>query len=236
MLQGFPYVPYGWNYPAWSVSVEFFGYIAIFPLSLFLLKHRTAKKQGFLIAVALSSLFAICGSTGVLGEWTSLGRISFEFLSGAFLFHGLKASPKVRKLVTSALPALLVGSIVWCYVAPKLGAGHSTHYLLVALCPVFLAGISSDGGMVSRFLATPTVRYLGLISYSLYMSHALVQKFLKVALPSGKLADASTVSRLVGFGIHLLLPLLVATILYHFWEEPARKWVQRWGRRWTQPS
>jgi peptidoglycan/LPS O-acetylase OafA/YrhL len=102
-------------------------------------------------------------------------------------------------------------------------------WLLVLLFPLMLVGFTTEKSLVGRFLATPVVVWGGRISYSLYMTHALVQKFLKVALPEARFVSSPFPVRCAILLVEVVLLIGAAAFLYHFVEEPARHWIRRLG-------
>jgi peptidoglycan/LPS O-acetylase OafA/YrhL len=95
MLQGLKASELAWNYPAWSISVEFFAYF-LFPLALPIVAQADGRTKSLLVVGALSALclFAYLGG-GDFNQWdgpiTLLRRLP-EFILGTLSYAGFRAS------------------------------------------------------------------------------------------------------------------------------------------------
>lgn len=218
------FLPFGgWNYPSWSISAEWFAYLFVFPLSSILLKCRwTAARQ---LVLGYS---ALCG-------WIFLGRhgaddygplrVSLEFLAGAMAFGAFSRGPALAKFCQRQTTPILAVGLGIALLAPS-GASYAKECLTL-LIPLGLIGLTSEASLAGRFLGSRVMVWGGRVSYSLYMSHAIAQKVLKVVAPSSKhLADPL----IVRIGILLMaITMLIAgaALLHHFVEEPGRNWIRR---------
>ena len=167
LLQGFPISEPSWNYPSWSISAEFFGYLAIFPLTVWLFCSETAKKYSLLICASLIILFVCIKNLGMFSQWVDIASISFEFATGAALFYGLKSQSSVAPIVSRFLPLIFIAFIAVCFIPSTVLSDNVVRGILIIACPILIAGMSTDTGRVNQFLGLPAIRYLGLISYSL---------------------------------------------------------------------
>ena len=68
--------------------------------------------------------------------------------------------------------------------------------------------------------------WTGYISYSLYMSHAIVEKVLKVALNPAKYAAASVPVKSGILMLNVGVLLFSAMAVYYFVEIPCRRWLR----------
>jgi peptidoglycan/LPS O-acetylase OafA/YrhL len=81
--------------------------------------------------------------------------------------------------------------------------------------------------MVSRLLAWSPVVFLGDISYSIYLTHGIVQRVLKIVLPAEKFAASSPVVR-AGILLAYVAALFALSLCVHYGvERPARNWLRR---------
>jgi peptidoglycan/LPS O-acetylase OafA/YrhL len=163
-----------WNYPSWSVSVEFLTYLLFFGLVMFVLGLIRRYLLGVLIVLgAAIPLFM----TLVISEHTIMSNLMrglSEFFIGAAVYL-LHARYPVRLLgvgMATVLESLLLVVTILCI---TMISSTAMFYLVVVLFAIMVywhAGQRS--GMVSRFLELPVMQYLGHISYSIYMTHALI--------------------------------------------------------------
>ena len=159
-----------WNYPAWSVSAEMHAYL-VFPL----LAPLIARLQGR-GAVALTAAcvlvpfgvyhFGLAAETHPTNGSMVLARVLPLFVAGMAL-HRLRAAPAMRSSAVACVAFVLV---------PMLLLDPATSALAVLAAPVVLLSTLGHPG-VRAALSRPAVVWLGAISYSLYMTHALVEMF-----------------------------------------------------------
>jgi len=216
LLQAWPVIfTRGWNFPSWSISAEAFAYVLFPLLAPFLLRTR---RPAILCAVALGA-FVVPACTRVIPEgfpsnWALL-RVSSEFFAGCCLYR-LFARRQRCPLTPPVAGAL------------ALIVGFACSYFGLAISfavPVFLFMIWSLAERPTGFLAGRTAQYLGRVSYSLYMTHAVVEIALNRVLPVEHFAGASLSIRLSVFSVYWILIGTLAVGMYHFIEVPARKWL-----------
>jgi peptidoglycan/LPS O-acetylase OafA/YrhL len=86
-----------------------------------------------------------------------------------------------------------------------------------------LALTSNVPSVSNRILGNRVVVWLGTISYSIYMIHTL---FGKIIAGLASKVDPSPVSGIfMLIGVFALL-LAISTLSYHWFENPARRWIQ----------
>ncbi len=182
MLQGLDAGDLAWNYPSWSISVEFLAYF-LFPLLLPLI--ALADKPGRLLfagmALSCLCLLAYLGH-GDFNQWDgpiTLLRCLPEFIVGALLYSGFKESSWpdwLRRDVAFAA--------VTCGILLLLHFGTPDLLVVIAFPAVILAAVMNGGRAASILNAAPLV-WLGNISYSLYLTHGFVQFVTTRILASG---------------------------------------------------
>ncbi len=214
----------GLNYPAWSVSAEWFAYICVFPLVFVSLKRiRSAP----LLVLALG--FLLAGASFVPARWI-LGRggdILFLFLAGSTLYRlrCLRRTPPGSWIQNAGLLLVLI-YIAFSRALPRM--------VIFAGFAALVFGLSYQRGLLAQALSTRPAVLGGLASYSLYMTHAVVGKV--YGLFTGSLPPQPPFVRL------LLLALLVMGVAgaalgcYRCIEEPANKALRRWIGRSKQPA
>jgi peptidoglycan/LPS O-acetylase OafA/YrhL len=171
MLQGLWAQGLSWNNPAWSISLEFIAYV-LFPLLFpWLWRSRPRGKAlvGLLTFVALVGLAWDTGDN--FNQWNGIPAILRclpEFLLGVLvyiiyyqgLFAQLLASDLALGLVLAVLCALVHG------VASDLG--------IVLLFPWLIVAAVRNEGLLRHLLNAAPLRWLGDVSYSLYLVHWFV--------------------------------------------------------------
>ena len=234
---------YSWNGVSWSISTEMFFYLA-FPFLLANFRADWAKK------LALAGLLTLAVYTGAqaLGlqffstraNTPTLYQIAycdplargFEFVLGMAAYLGyerfiapLRRSGSFWSLVEAALLAVL---IAWIFVwreafggllpaLPHLWVMTSGSCVLFALA---IAALAPGRGLIGRALSAGWIVWLGQISFSFYMLHAIVmQAFRYYWGPQAPIA------------IVLVAALAVAAASYHGVETPARRWMLAIARR-----
>ena len=211
-----------WNHPAWSISTESAAYLVMPALvaALSRLKGKTVP----LIATALFlmalvyALFAMNGLQSLGGDIVHLGlwRCLLEFALGnvlCMLWEQWRDKRGAAHFAYAAMVALCV-------------AGAVTEAPEIALAPAIfftgLLGLALDRGLVSRFLGSRVVKYLGEISYSTYLAHFFLFIVFKLLF-----VDNSLQIGWAGLAGYLLLVLAASVLLYHFVEKPAQRWLNR---------
>lgn len=207
----------GWNFPDWSVSAEWFAYLFVFPVAIWLLKRLAREDHITIIALTLVA-FAV--EPGIRTGW-GISMVSLLFLAGALLYELRQRLPMPRNLDLAAAILLFAGLLF----VPDFLNRYPCAFLIVL--GSLILGLSQSHGFVSRLLATRLVVFLGVISYSIYLSHGVVQRVLKVALPAQQFTNASLPIRLGVWLAYLTVILLAAIALYYGVEHPARLWLRR---------
>jgi peptidoglycan/LPS O-acetylase OafA/YrhL len=206
---------WAWNYPSWSISTEWAGYLA-FPL-LWLGVSRLS-----LIAAALLPLVALA----VLA-WVGDGPygLNLTFQGGLFrFFPEFVAGLALARLVAN-LPAAFVlagAGAFWLMAALFL-----PDAAVVAALWCVLAALTAGGLRGRRVLdRVPGLRWLGELSYSFYMSFALAELAAVALLRRVGALPAEAPAAYAALTTALALALAIA--LHRWVEQPA---LRRWGPR-----
>jgi peptidoglycan/LPS O-acetylase OafA/YrhL len=222
----------------WSLAVEEQFYL-VWP-ALFLLVARLAFVGGprrwrarvaaTVCAVGAASLAwsVVATERGPRGAYFSTFTRAWELALGALLGIATTSATRLPRLLAGAASAagvaLLVASFAVIGAAtPYPGAAALLPTIAAAL--LILAGITDRTPLPSRVLCLPPLRFLGRISYSVYLWHWPLIVFAAALYP--------TWSRTVQVRLLLLvLTLAVATLSFYAVEQPGRRiGVSRWPRR-----
>lgn len=229
LLQRWPFINAGaWNYPAWSLSVEWFAYIFVFPIAWMLLKLRPPAVVFCGLAYGLLTLLLIAPPNWPLGPTT---QVACEFLCGACLFGAFRNSKKLVPFCRrsgTVFFAVLLGILQGF---PPFSPRAWTCTVLVL--PLFLLSLTGETSLSSKFFSLPVSLWLGRISYALYICHAVVLKFVKIALPVNRYA-ARTEPVKVAICLGSLLVTTAAAAAIHYWVEiPSRDGLRKLQMRFS---
>ena len=164
-----------WNYPAWSISTEFFTCIAFFGLTK-VLDRKSSLTIPLLIAVGCYGLIVSLGRNSLditydYGFFRCLGA----FYLGVFVNRisrviQFSKSPHIKIWVSEAL----------CIVAVIAAVSFSGTYFLLFIPVILVFSFTifvfsqDESGFLGRALLTKPLKRIGTWSYSIYMTHAIV--------------------------------------------------------------
>jgi hypothetical protein len=229
-----------WNDPSWSISIESIFYVSFALLCFTLSKHRTAVFLGLaLFSVAIIAVYA--------------GRMRVTFDLG--FFRGLYGFSIgfVAYQIWKWRPMDLRWPGVW-----ELGAVAAT-FVFVSVCadtPASLMGplifgiavwaFAHEAGPISSLLRRRSFLFLGAISYSVYMVHALIADIMYYGVRTVDemtALDERSAFDLVGMShrvscetqyvmdglmlVYALAVLLIASLTYRYVEQPGRRYFNR---------
>jgi peptidoglycan/LPS O-acetylase OafA/YrhL len=238
LINSWPLIGSGsnWDSPGWSLSVEAFCYIAVFP-ALFALSARAVQtpspwRLGSLIFLMFASFFAFSRYWDVqiliARAYTAAHAISYfiPLIRGIMLFtagwiiHGFWRERGAIAMAAGvacdaiALAAILVLGCAYFGLLPKA--------CLVFLAPPLVLGLAMNPrALTSRFLGSWPAVFLGEISYALYLLHEPLQSFV-----TGHFPHLSTMPGLDS-AVMLGALLAVSTASYYGFEKPARALIKR---------
>jgi peptidoglycan/LPS O-acetylase OafA/YrhL len=213
----------GWNGVDWTVSAEWFAYVFIFPIASLLLSWIKAVWMFLpLIALLLGGLTFSWFHEERHWSHSAVVQITLEFLTGA-MFYGLRRQWNLPTTRTINLMLLLA---VLTVVFLAADGQFLTPGLVISFGLAILA-LSYQRGRVSEFLSGRVMMYFGEISYSLYLTHQIVQRILKVLLHPDSFSGLSAFTRLIYFGIYLSAVIISAMAMFHLVEQPCRRYLRK---------
>lgn len=150
---------------SWSVSAEVYAYL-LFPVvvpATIRLNSRTAVALGAALLVVIGTNHALVSPEQLSFGWEALRRALPEFIAGIFAYRAYRARVFFWFWEKDAtLLGLAMGIIAGCVVGVPDG-------LIVILMPALLLASVSNSGRMGSFLDAPPLRWLGDISYSIYI-------------------------------------------------------------------
>lgn len=167
-----------WNPVSWSISAEWFAYL-LFPFLVPLIRNvRTASSALLLAVSALTILCSYLHFSGVgLSVWygaPALSRAVLEFIAGVFIWRLIALSP--RPLVNGD-----VVGIAGLIVAATLVTRQENAILMPFAMAAIIYGAATSTGVLKTVLSARPVMWLGVISYSVYISHAVLFWLIRLA-------------------------------------------------------
>lgn len=229
-------VHFAFNGVAWSLSNEIFFYIFI-PFIMFglfkLMKSSVGAKEILLFMVVLwGVLFLVYGSVqnAPLNDWAlyvfPLARV-WDFLMGVMLGIIFRERPKRTVKHATILFSLLELSSLALLIAAFLYSGHVRQSLKfsVYFMPVWCALIyvfSYQKGFLSKLMSHRLFVYLGKISFSFYMVHQLIIRYMRTFIHH--FSGGHDV--IIGVGA-FVISIGLSVIIYEKFEEPVRQSIRQ---------
>ncbi len=211
-----------WNYPGWSISAEWHAYV-IFPFVAGWVQalRRQLAWALMMVGVLVPFTLYLCDlqpDQYPTNGWLVLLRVLPLFLCGMALYTVRRDGAGMARA-----PALLIaGLTVFC-----LCYAPAAPYA-VLLVPLLVLAVLADDWVGRVFRSVPLL-WLGKISYSLYMTHALVEIFLMRM--AGKLGerwlgagwlDAPAAAAAMWISA-IIVALLLGQLTWRFVEVPGRR-------------
>jgi peptidoglycan/LPS O-acetylase OafA/YrhL len=213
------------NYPAWSISVEFYTYLIF---GIIILIFRKTKTQVFIFLSFLSLLMLITHYT-----------FGFAPILSCFVgfFIGCLIAIVLNK-VTITIPSYIsLFIVILLIIFLQIKTNPNYDILIYFITAALIASIViSPKGLLNKFLNFKPLIWLGTFSYSIYMSHAsiiwMVLMIFKFVLRrpvitniiNGKIVrHLSMIDSIIAFFVIVVCVLFISAIMYIIIEKPLRE-------------
>jgi peptidoglycan/LPS O-acetylase OafA/YrhL len=208
MLQGLAAGELSWNYPAWSISIEFIAYLG-FPFVLPAI-WRANDALKFALALVLLVVLGLLAyvTKDDFNQWNgpiTLLRCLPEFVLGTLLYCAYRGGGYATVLSRDFVAIGIVAAAIL-----SLHLGGPDILTVVVFAGLILAAVSNSGIFARAINVTPLV-WLGDISYSLYLIHGFVQFLATKLLDSFGLHDRSDLS--TSLSLVLMTEMLAACLI-----------------------
>ncbi len=167
----------GMNYPSWSISSEMISYLVFGLSSLIAIQKRKPIIIGF-ITICCFLILAFQQNYFQTGEFGFLRGLAC-FNLGYFIYLFAIRNIKIPNVIEWMIPLFIVALMYYYNHATLTSALHIV--LIQFLIPLTFATsiylLIKTNGLLSGFLQTKPMLFLGKISYSVYLNHAFVIGF-----------------------------------------------------------
>jgi len=226
LLHSMGFIDYlSWNAPSWSISVEFYTYLA-FGLVVLLAQRMRSLSLFYALsgAIALGSLAIIVFGLDKksLGLQTDFGilRCFVSFFLGVLTLRVVRRLPGKPDTVVQGV-VQLVGMIASIVLVSMVEAYPAASFLAPLTFSVFLGSLLAfpDALLVPRMLVTKPLVWLGQRSYSIYMVHALVVLFAEYfvrAVGAKRIVALDTVQPGLPATLNLVVALAAVFLVSHY--------------------
>lgn len=235
----------GWNFVAWSLSMEWLAYL-IFPILILVLWRMHKHAPTFVLILAwiatLTPLIIYGFGTSdpyYTDNWGSTYRIMTEFTAGAITYLVVlrwrehPRSAPIADILAFVFPALvIVGAVILSALPAAQPSGGSADpsieplppFFHLAIVPILILWIGSlalaQRGM-ANLLSTRVFVLGGFISYSLYMTHLVWFGLWRAGMKALGISDGPLYTLSVVF--LLVMSFVIAYAMWRLIEEPARE-------------
>jgi peptidoglycan/LPS O-acetylase OafA/YrhL len=212
------------NGPGWSVSAELYAYLLFLILAPAIMRWRATA----LALLMMAMMLAICIDHALVVPdrnwgWSTLARALPEFIAGMAMYR-VYQSPLHRLFCSDAALLVIMAALACGYFLAVSDA------VIVPLLPPLLLASVSNAGHLGRWLDIRPLRWLGDISYSVYIFQ-MVPLTLMISLSDifvavgirGTLYEITAFCLVLGFG----------AIVHRRVDVPARAALRRLPVRWA---
>jgi peptidoglycan/LPS O-acetylase OafA/YrhL len=213
------------NGPAWSVSAEIIVYL-IYPFFVILVHAKLSKFKNASIFLLLTTFILYQTSIRMNLSFDSrIFQVILEFTMGLLAYNILQGALFLEKII------ITLRFFVSLLIFASLLVIRDETYLksIIPLLLLFLIGLNFFHNVPNKGLSRLLWIKLGLWSYSLYLTHRLLQFAMSYyELP---ILNANLSMRLIQLLILLLLPVLIAATCTKLIEIPSRDALLRFMKR-----
>jgi peptidoglycan/LPS O-acetylase OafA/YrhL len=239
---------YTWNVPSWSISAEWWAYMA-FPLIMLFINRKKNLAMILLAVFSASAYIAIIFwlprhdpfDPKIVVPHNLDSSFDFGFLRGlagficGMLVYKIYASGLLNKIFQKDITAIFIMLITLIC----LHVGINDGFYIILFIPLVLA-FALNNRRLHYVCNSRLLQYLGKISYSIYLSSLFADLSYYhltngIKLPGVLYLDRLTASNFwVGLGYYLVFLVLIigfASLTYYIIEKPCRKYINaKWGK------
>ena len=239
--------------PTWSISTEWFFYLAFVPLTAVVVAMRRP--------IGVFAVFSIA-AIAVLSFAFALWRDQITAFSREWFWHGepvssdpwgwwIYFSPYVRlleflvgmlmaqayRIRATQLPQIILPAcLLWVGIVIAASTWTATdslapNFLYAPAIALVMLHVSTSKSWLSRALSSPPMVFLGTISYSIYIWSFYVFAMLNLTFAAGHPITILYVNSGLRVVVLCAVTVVVAYGSYNLIETPGRRWIRMWGSR-----
>ncbi len=227
-----------WNFAAWSLSVEWISYL-LFPLliPLAVTRSRWSHLAPLLALTVLASIVHSRGTLDVTSGALAVGRGVSEFVLGLWLLPRVRAAQRLP-MMQRDLPLLI--AFVLPFLLMQFTMTPQRTLLLIGAYVLLIWIAAAQGERQSpllRLLDNRFTNWLGDLSYSIYLLHALVlltgcelAHYLAPGLTDWWFAQTNPLLGVVATLLMLVVLIGLSALSYNLLERPLQRRLRRIGK------
>lgn len=195
------------NGVTWTMYVELIGSILL------------------LVSIYISKKFGLRGSAALLVIYTVLAYFYFPNLTVSYLMC-FQCGVILREIKSKRFKhkyLLLCTGFMLFFLERTVIHGNIEGHFINTLASFFIVG-SVLHGAGENLLKNPWLKYIGKISYSLYLFHMLVLMVVGYLMVKLELQNSGAFSHIIVFLTAIPSSIFLAALSYHFIEVPTLKW------------
>ncbi|MBS4724303.1 acyltransferase family protein [Aeromonas veronii] len=232
-----------WNFAAWSLSVEWISYL-LFPLliPLAVTRSRWSHLAPLLALTVLAFIVHSRGTLDVTSGALAVGRGVSEFVLGLWLLPRVKAAkgmPMMKRDLPLLIAFVLPFALMQFAMTPQLTLLLISSYVLL----IWIAACQGNRqSPLLHLLDNRFTNWLGDLSYSIYLLHALVLltgceliHYLAPGLTEWWYGQTNPLLGAVATLLMLAVLIGLSALSYNLLERPLQRRLRRWGKS-RQPA
>lgn len=159
-----------WNFPSWSISVEFYTYI-LFGLVIFIFSYKKLDAISLILSI-IGVVFIARFSSMSDGYDFAFFRCLYSFFLGVLAF---KTHNKIR--VSTGIEFIFTIMIFSSLILFRINEFYSYFYPIIFF--ILIIVFSQESGLISNILKKKFFQRIGMLSFSIYLTHAWLVFMLK---------------------------------------------------------